>query len=795
MVTIRFWFLDINYQVVGKEPRIMIWGISERGERILILDKTFRPYFYVLPKENIDVNKLILKIKKLSKPRSPITSIEIVEKKYFGKPVKVLKVKTVIPDQVPKYREEIKKMPEVEKVLEADIRFSMRYLIDYQLQPSAWHEAEVEEILVKTPNLKVDKVYELKAPIKPIRLVKEPKLRKIAFDIECYNPHGAPSPERDPVIIISIYNDEGELIQFSAIDKNDKNALMKFVKYVQEYDPDIIMGYNSNRFDWPYLINRGKRVGVKIAISRSGGEPNPSVYGHISVMGRANIDLYDFAEEITEVKVKTLENVADYLGVMAKGKRTMINWWEIPKYWDDIGKRKIFLKYAADDVISTYGLGEKFLPFAIQLSSITGLPLDQVGAASVGFRVEWFLMREAYKANELIPNKVERPYEPYKGAIVLEPKKGVHENIAVLDFSAMYPNIMIKYNISPDTYVPPTENIDPDKVWKAPEIGHRFRKEPPGFFKKVLQMLLSLRKKVREEMKKYPVNSVEYRILDERQKALKILANAMYGYQGWIGARWYCKQAAEAITAWGRQTIKRAMEMARKLGLEVIYGDTDSIFVKYDEEKVKKLIKMVKDELGFEIKIDKVYKRVFFTEAKKRYAGLLPDGRIDIVGFEAIRGDWSELAKDVQEAVMEIILKEGSTEKAVDYVRSIVSDLREKKIPINKLIIWKTISKRLEEYEVEAPHVAAARKIIEKGGKVTVGSKIGYIITKGMGRLSDRATPYFMAKIDDIDVNYYIDRQVIPAAVRVLEYFGITEKELKAVTVKAQKTLFDFFGG
>jgi len=795
MVIVRFWFLDINYQVVGREPHIMIWGISENNERILIIDKKFRPYFYVLPRENIDVNKLIARIKMLSSARSPITSVEIVEKKYFGKPVKVLKVKTVIPDQVPKYREEIRKMPEVKEVLEADIRFSMRYLIDHQLQPSAWHEAEAEELPLKRPNLRVDKVYELKGSIKPIGLVKEPSLRKIAFDIECYNPHGAPSPERDPVIIISVYNDKGELVQFAATDKNDKTVLMKFVKYVQEYDPDIIMGYNNNRFDWPYLISRGKKVGVKIAISRFSSEPNPSVYGHISVMGRANVDLYDFAEEITEVKVKTLENVADYLGVMPKDKRTLINWWEMPKYWDEPERRKIFLKYAADDVVSTYGLGEKFLPFAIQLSSITGLPLDQVGAASVGFRVEWFLMREAYKANELIPSKVERPYEPYKGAIVLEPKKGVHENIAVLDFSAMYPNIMIKYNISPDTYVPPTEEINPEEVWVAPEMGHRFRKEPPGFFKKVLEMLLSLRRKVREEMKKYPTDSVEYRILNERQKALKILANAMYGYQGWVGARWYCKQAAEAITAWGRQTIRKAINIAKELGLEIIYGDTDSIFVKYDKEKVEKLIERIKNELGFEIKIDKIYKRVFFTEAKKRYVGLLPDGRIDIVGFEAIRGDWSELAKEVQEAVMEIILKEGSTDKAVEYVRKIIGDLREKKIPISKLVIWKTISKRLDEYAVEAPHVAAARKIIERGGKVTVGSKIGYVIVKGTGRLSDRALPYFMAKIDDVDVNYYIDRQVIPAAVRVLEYFGISEKELKAVTVKAQKTLFEFFGG
>lgn len=794
MVTIRFWFLDINYQIVGKEPQILIWGISENNERILIIDKDFRPYFYVLPKDESVIDKLKIKIKHLSASRSPITSIDVVEKKYFGKPVKILRITTVIPDQVPKYREEIRRMPEVEEVLEADIRFSMRYLIDYQLQPSAWHEAEVEEI-EKNPNLRVNKVYVLKKPIKSLGLIKEPSLRKLAFDIECYNPQGSPSPERDPVIIISMYNDKGELIQYTALDHNDKNVLLNFVKYVQEYDPDIIMGYNNNRFDWPYLIARGKHLGIRVSVGRSGSEPNPSVYGHISVTGRANVDLYDFAEEIIEVKVKTLENIADYMGVMSKEKRTTIEWYNMAKYWDESAKRRIFLKYAAEDAIATYGLGEKFIPFAIQLSSIAGIPLDQVGAASVGFRVEWFLMREAYRSNELVPSKVERPYEPYKGAIVLEPKKGIHENIAVLDFSSMYPNIMIKYNISPDTYVPPDEEVSSDKVWIAPEIGHRFRKEPSGFFKRVLETLLKLRKEVREKMKKYPTDSIEYRILDERQRALKILANAMYGYQGWVGARWYCKPAAEATTAWGRQTIRKAMEIAKELGLEIIYGDTDSIFVKYNEEKVKKLMERVEKELGFEIKIDKIYQRIFFTEAKKRYVGLLPSGRIDIVGFEAVRGDWADIAKEVQEKVMEIILKEKSTSTAVDYVKKIVSELREKKIPLSKLIIWKTLSKKLDEYEIEAPHVMAAKKLVERGGKVTAGSKIGYVIVKGPGKLSDRAIPYFMAKIEDIDINYYIDRQILPAAVRVLEYFGITEKELKAVTTRAQKTLFDFFGG
>jgi len=791
MTKIIFYLLDITYEIVRREPHIIMWGIDEQDRRILIRDKSFRPYFYAIVKEGSDIPLVIAKIKRLSKPRSPIINVEVVDKKYFGKPVKALKITTVIPEMVREYREEVRKMPEVLEVVEADIRFSMRYLIDNDVNPCGWHEVEVEEVS-KTPGYRVDAEYVAKSTPKPLHEERiPPKLRILAFDIEVYSKQGSPRPERDPVIIISTYNDKGELKLFTAEDHDDKKAIAEFIEYVRKYDPDIIVGYNSNRFDWPYLLNRCKYLGLRLDVGRrSGGEPATSVYGHISIPGRLNVDLYDFAEEIPEIKVKTLENVADYLGVMKKSERVLIEWYEIPEYWDDKEKRKILLKYAEDDVKSTYGLAEKFLPFGIQLSYTTGLPLDQVATASVGFRLEWYLMREAYKYGELVPNRIERPYEPYRGAIVLEPQRGVHKDMAVLDFSSMYPNIMIKYNVGPDTLV--KEECSPEECWIAPEVHHKFRKEPSGFFKKVLKTLLTLRKRIREEMKKYPPTSYEYRILDERQRALKILANATYGYMGWVGARWYCREGAEAVTAWGRQTIRKAIELARNLGLKVIYGDTDSLFVTYDPEKIKKFIELVDKELGFEIKVDKVYKRVFFSEAKKRYAGLLEDGRIDIVGFEAIRGDWAEIAKEVQERVIEIILKEGDVSKAIEYVKKVVGDLRAGKIPLQKLIIWKTLSKKIEEYETEAAHVVAAKRLIEHGYSVSSGDKIGYVIVKGAGKLSSRAYPYFLVSEKDIDPNYYIDHQVIPAALRVLGYFGVTEKQLK-VAAMGQRTLFDFF--
>ena len=787
---LKFWILDVNYGLVGSIPVIRLWGIAEDGSRIVVLDRSFRPYFYLLVEEGReeDVKRTVEK----HASRFRILKVEVVDKRYFGRPVKALKVTCQIPKDVPRIREELVRLPGVKEVLEADIRFYMRYMIDNDIYPSAWHEVEAEEV-EKPADWDIEKVYLAKRPPKFVTSDAPPPLLVYAFDIECYNKLGEPIAERDPVIIIASATNKGDKAIFAAEDKNDRTIIQRFVEDLRRKNPDIIVGYNSNRFDWPYLITRARKNKVKIDVSRSGGAPAQSVYGHYSITGRANIDLYDFAEDIYEVKVKTLENVADYLGVKSKNERVIIEGAYIYKYWDDPKLRPKLIEYAEDDVESTLGLAEKFIPFAIQLSSIVGLPLDQVGAASVGYRVEWHLMRQAFKFNELIPNRIERPYEKYKGAIVLKPKPGVHKNIAVLDFSSMYPNIMISKNISPDTYVPPYEDVPLDEVYVAPEVGHRFRKAPAGFYRKVLERLLEARKRIREKLKELSPESPEYVVLNERQKALKVIANATYGYCGWVGARWYKREVAEATTAWGRKFISETIKQARKIGLDVIYGDTDSVFVKYDKTKVEDLIKWVERELGLEIKIDKIYKKVFFTEAKKRYCGLLPDGRIDVVGLEAVRGDWSDLAKDVQEKVIEIVLKEESPQKAVEYVNKVIEDLREGNIPLHKLIIWKTVTKRIEDYEVEAPHVAAAKILVQMGYQISKGEKIGYIVCKGGEKISERAKPYIIVNnYDEVDVEYYINNQIVPAAMRILGYFGVKETQLVGKT--PQKSLLEFFG-
>jgi DNA polymerase I len=238
------------------------------------------------------------------------------------------------------------------------------------------------------------------------------------------------------------------------------------------------------------------------------------------------------------------------------------------------------------------------------------------------------------------------------------------------------------------------------------------------------------------------------------------------------------------------------MDMAESAGLKVVYGDTDSLFISNDERKVRELEKEIEDKLGLDVERGEVYVRVFFTEAKKRYAGLRQDGSLDIVGLEVIRGDWAEVAKKVQEHVLEIILKEKSSQKAVDYVQSVVDELRQRKVPFRDLIIWKTLTKPVEKYAVKASHVEAAKMLRDKGWRLTVGDKVGYVILAGEGRLYKRVKPYVFAAYDEVDVNYYVAKQVVPAAARVLQFFGVTEGDLLKATDKEKesKSLLDFMG-
>jgi len=791
-VKVAFWLLDINSETRNDVTELWLWGINANDDRVLVVDRNFSAYFYAVIKEGFDPAKVAEQIKKTHS--ASIVKLEVAPRKLFGKPVETVKVYCRNPDANAKVARALRTFEGIQDCLEDDIRISMQYLISNNVVPCGWHEVDaIEE--ENTLDVRASKVYMATSTPKLLDRTDVPPLRILSFSMICYSREGSPKPDRNPIIVISTITSNGEEKQFLANeDKDDKPALREFMSYIEKFDPDVIVSYGANTLDWLYLRERCHNLGLTLNIDRAGTEPHTSVYGHVSLTGIANLDLADFADEFPDVKVKTLQNLAAYLRVMDTVQHAVVEEVYFADYWDDKQKRSALKSFSLDNARRVKGVTTALLSFAMQLSSLVSLPLDHVTTAAVGFRVEWFLIKHAQKIGELIPKRVEQAYVPYTGGIVLKPQAGLHENIAVLDFKSMYPNIMIAYNLSPDTYVSPNEQVPQSGVFEAPEVKHRFQKEPAGFYKEVLSYLIGVRGEIRAKMKALSAKSVEYQVLDARQKAVKVITNAAYGYAGWVGARWYRKPVAEAASAWGRYTILAAIKMAEDEGVKVVYGDTDSLFVAYEEVKTRELERQIEQKLGLDVERGKVYVRVFFTEAKKRYAGLLPDGNLDIVGLEVIRGDWAEVARKVQERVLEIILKEQSAEKAADFVRRVIAELRQRKVPFRDLIIWKTLTKPIEEYKVKAAHVEAAKALRSKGWTITVGDKVGYVVLAGEGRLYDKAKPYVFAVYDEVDVEYYVSKQIVPAAARVLEFFGVNEYDLLKPVKKGKESLMGFVG-
>ena len=407
----------------------------------------------------------------------------------------------------------------------------------------------------------------------------------------------------------------------------------------------------------------------------------------------------------------------------------------------------------------------------------------------------------------MIPNRplesqiTERQEQTYEGGFVKEPLAGLHENIAVLDFRSLHPSIMIAHNIGPETLKCPHEecrkgkNVSPDGDW--------FCQKNKGFLSGILEEILSKRIELKSQLKTLEKGTHEYRTIKARQHALKILLNSHYGYLGYPRSRWYSRESARAITAWSRQYIQKVNERAEKEGFKSLYSDTDSAFLiipkGLGEKEVKEFVKKVNDSLpeAMELEFEGMFRRgIFVTKkeggaAKKKYALIDFSGNLKIVGFEYVRRDWASIAKETQKKVIEAVLKEGNAEKAVAIAREVISNLKEGKTPKKELVIMTQLKRRPEKYDAIGPHVAAAKKAIERGKDIDVGSILGFIVTKGSGKsISEKAELEEYVQEGNYDADYYIEHQVIPAVIKIIRELGFEKEDL--IHGGKQSSLFKF---
>ncbi len=795
--------LDIDYVTRDTKSAIRM-AFKSGGKIYTVYDTHFPPYFYLIPhNDGLDASSLAKMVIPIEKENVEIAGAEKLTVYSKGRQITVIKVTVNNARHVPKVSEHMREFGEC---YENDILYWKRYLIDKKVSPLS----PVRLIADKDgADLVVREIGNASGA--------DATLSHICFDIETYNPQQAPRPDKDPVLMISYANDGNRGVlttkkiakSFVKVYENEAQLINAFQELVKSLDADAIVGYNSSNFDIPYLLERAKTLGIEFTLSRYGDETRKEPHGLIEFVkmpGRINVDIYNVVKFISIVgasekliRVNSFKLGEIYEAVTGSNKK-MVEKQNIWQMWDGSDEeRNTLAEYSLDDSISLDELYNFFIPLEVEVAKITGTTLGEACISTTGQLVEYLLMRHAKLSNELIPNKPDieeidtRLENPIVGAYVKTPEAGIYDNIAVFDFRGLYPSIIITYNIDPGTLAQGDE-----EAFVAPD-GTRFRKDRPGITPTVLRMLINERAEVKKAYKKDPDNKA----LAARSSALKVIANSFYGYLGYARSRWYSRASAAAVTAFGRSYIAKTMDEAEKSGFKVLYGDTDSIFLLMEGRGKDDVLAFLKKMNGIlpetmELELEDFYTRGVFvgkrgasengTGAKKKYALLSEHGRIKIRGFELVRRDWSFVARNTQKRVLETILKDGSKEKAVKIVKDVISDLRGGNVPIKDLTIFTQIRKKLSAYDIISPEVSAAKKAIERKQKKREDLEfavIGYVVTKSGSSISDKAELAEFAQ--DYDPEYYIQRQVVPATMKILKELGVSEEELR--NVGSQKRL------
>ncbi len=815
---IQFFPLDATYKITDGKAVINLFGKTAEGRQICVLDSNFEPYFYIIPKDTADISDKLEKIRiENERETAFVTKTETVIKKFLGKEIFAIKVYTNLPSSVPLIRDIVKGWDTVEATREFDIPFVRRYLIDRNVTPLMLHQATGEFVngRSKATVFKAEKIEQVST-----ETLHSPKI--LAFDIETYSPFDlAIDADKNPMIMLAFYGEnfkkvytwkkfktDAEHIEF--VD-SESQLIEKFKETIENFKPDILTGYFSDGFDLPYIKTRADKHKIRLDIGLDYSEMRVKSGRELTVAinGITHLDIFKFIKKVMGMTLETYSYDLDAVATeLLDEKKHDVSLAELTNIWDNhIEGLEKYCEYNLHDAFLTYSLALKMLPTIIEMVKIVGIPIYDVDRMGFSQLVEWYMMKQAIQFNEIAPNKPhynevqQRRLQTYQGAFVYEPKPGLYKDITVFDFRSLYPTIISSHNIGQDSINCICCRDSAQKITAEDNSSYWFCAKKKGFIPSLIEDLITRRMRIKEIIKEE--NEEKHLFLDARQNSLKLLANSFYGYLGFFGARWYSIECARSVTAWGRFYIHKVIDKAQKEGFVVLYSDTDSVFLtldgksKADAENFAKEINMELPGL-MELEYEGFYPNGIFVSAKighfgakKKYALISEQGILKIKGFETVRRNWSLIAKDVQENVLEIILRENDTNKALEYVKNVINELRTKKIPLEKVTIHTQLTKEILDYANKGPHVAAAQRLKNKGKQIAPGSIIKYVVTQGSDIIRNRVKLPEEIKEADYDADYYINNQVIPAVERIFNVLGYRKEDL--LETKEQTKLEGFF--
>jgi len=730
--------------------------------------------------------------------------VEVVEKFDLlrWQRLRVTKVVVKTPDVVPALRDK------VPRAWEANIKFHHNYIYDREIVPGMLHEVTGKglRLIDDVPRVSIERIrsafsgededtVEMAVKWLPLFEQEPPRPRRLAVDIEVYTPFKGRVPDSSkasyPVISVAFASDDGLRavyvlarpglnagrlkerlpgnVRVEVFD-DERALLLEAFRLIGNYP--VVLTFNGDGFDFPYLYNRGLKLGLSPDIM-----PFRPLRNYISLKYGIHIDLYKF------FSIKAIQSYAfgnsykeftlDAVAAALIGERKV----EIEATVSDLSLLEL-VRYNIRDAELTLKLTsfdeDLVWKLMILLSRISKLPLEDLTRSQVSAWIKSLLYWEHRRRNYLIPTKEEINAlkgstsseaiikgKKYQGAIVLDPPSGVFFNVVVLDFASLYPSIIKMWNLSYETVDPfycPSEGLR-----EIPGVDHRVCISVPGLTAQIVGLLRDYRVRVYKRKAKEASLPQKLRAwYNTVQAAMKVYINASYGVFGAENFPFYSPAVAESVTAIGRYTIKETLKKASELGLFVLYGDTDSLFL-WDppREKLEALRRYVEDTLGLDIEVDKVYRFVTFSGLKKNYIGVYEDNSVDVKGLVAKKRNTPEFLKKEFQEILEII---GSVKSPRDFVKAremvkerlhlVYTRLKGMEYNLDELAIKMALNKPVKAYTKNTPqHVKAALQLTAAGIEVLPGDVISFVKVKGKSGVK----PVQLARLIDVDIDKYVE--------------------------------------
>ncbi|MGE5350796.1 MAG: DNA polymerase II [Acidobacteriota bacterium] len=749
---VKVFILTGEYQDLQKGNTLHYWGISEEGVPVEFLIDTVKPVFFV-SRQDTSISLPIQYTRREVKLKS--FDLKDVDAFYF-KTQKDLKAASEILHS------------QYVKTYESDVdpvrRFLMERFIYAQLKLTG--ESIKTGCGLRFINPKVE----------PCEF--EPRFKTISIDIEtgikdgtlysiAAHLSGRQGEEKVVFMLGDEVDDNGELRLY----KTEKDLLKNFLYWFKSADPDIIIGWHVIGFDLMFLENKARDLQLPFDISRGTGRPRLTerkMGGYFAyIPGRVVLDgpptlrsaFYSFEDF-------KLETVAQEL--LGKGKTIAPDEdkiGEIERYFSE-DKHKL-AEYNLQDAVLVTEIFSKtgLIDLCVKRSQISGLMMDQLSKMTQAF--DNFYLPRLHRAGFVAPDSNDiKAQENLAGGYVIDPRPGIYDNVIVMDYKSLYPSIIETFKIDPLSMILSEENtiLTPG--------GYNFSKTR-HILPEYIGSLMLKRAKAKKSKNKHLA------------QAIKILMNSFYGVMGAYGCRFFHPYLPNAITSTGQWLLLESKKFFEEKGYEIVYGDTDSLFVKlkngegekadvlgeelaqkmnlYWKERIEKEFSL---ESFLEIEFEKHYSRFILTPArggemgaKKRYAGLIrSEGKssLEFTGMEIVRSDWTRLAKEFQQELYSRIFNE---EDAGDWIRNFVDEVNHG-IHDEKLVYRKRLRKDVDLYTKNTPpHVKAARLTNTSSGIIR------YVMTK-------RGPVPIELDHRDYDYQHYIDKQIKPIADSVLGLLG-----------------------